>query len=122
MNRELRKAENILGEYLATAQGKIDKQNGGKPQLAASQEAWLQYRKAECSDAYEYEERGSLRYLAELRCQLEATHSRTHAIWSTYIRGFGGEVPVLPEPDWHQNQTLVRVGSGRYNRSTNGRE
>jgi len=101
MNQELRKAEKILNEYLATAQGKIDKQNNGKPQLAASQEAWLKYRKAECSDAYEYEEGGSLRYLAELRCQIEATRSRTHAIWSTYIRGFGGEVAVLPEPDWY---------------------
>lgn len=104
MNQELRKAENTLGEYLATAQRKIDKQNGGKPQLAASQEAWLKYRKAECSDAYQYEEGGSLRYLAELRCQIEATRSRTHTIWSTYMRGFGGEVPVLPEPDQHQNQ------------------
>jgi len=101
LRQELRKAEKILTEYLATAQAKIDKQNGGKPQLAASQEAWLQYRKAECSDAYEYEDGGSLRYLADLNCYIEATRSRTHAIWSTYIRGFGGEVPVLPEPDWH---------------------
>lgn len=104
-NQELRKAEKILNEYLGTAQEKIDKQNHGKPQLAASQEAWLKYRKAECSDAYEYEEGGSLRNLAELHCEIEATRSRTHAIWSTYIRGFGGEMPVLPEPGWHRNQT-----------------
>jgi uncharacterized protein YecT (DUF1311 family) len=101
MNQELRKADQILSEYLVTAQGKIDKQNSGKPQLAASQEAWLKYRNAACSDAYAYEEGGSLQYLAELRCQIEATRSRTHAIWSTYIRGFGGSVPVLPEPDLH---------------------
>lgn len=105
LNQELRKADKTLSEYLATAQGKIDKQNNGKPQIAASQDAWLKYRDAQCGEVYAYEEGGSYRYRAELECEIEATRSRTHAIWSAYIRVFGTDTPVLPEPDWYQNQT-----------------
>lgn len=101
LKQEFRKAEKALSEYLVVAQGKIDKENSGKPQLAATQAVWLKYRDAQCSDAYAYEEGGSLRYLAELQCKIEATRSRTHAIWSAYLRGFGGAVLLLPEPDWH---------------------
>lgn len=68
LNQELRKEEKILGDYLTTAQRRIDKENSGKPQIAASQEAWRKYRDAQCSDVYAYEEGGSYRYRAELEC------------------------------------------------------
>lgn len=104
-SQELRKIENVLIKYLATGQGKIDKQNSDKPQIASSQEAWLKYRDAHCGEVIAYEEGGSYRYRAELECRIEATLSRTHAIWSRYIRVFGTDTPVFPEPDWYQHQT-----------------
>lgn len=105
LNQELRKEDKVLSDYLTTAQARIDKENSGKPQIAASQEAWLKYRNAQCSDVYAYEEGGSYRYRAELKCRIEATRSRTHAIWSAYIRMFGTDLPALPEPDWNQKKT-----------------
>lgn len=105
LNQELRKEDKILSDYLTTAQGRIDKESSGKPQIAASQEAWRKYRDAQCGDVYAYEEGGRYRYRAELECRIEATRSRTHAIWSAYIRMFGTDVPALPEPDWYQKKT-----------------
>jgi uncharacterized protein YecT (DUF1311 family) len=55
LNQELSNEDKILGDYLATAQGRIGKENSGKPQIAASQEAWLKYRDAHCGDVYAYE-------------------------------------------------------------------
>ena len=98
LNQELDKANSVLAEYLATAQQQIDKQNSRKPQIAAAQEAWLKYRDAQCGDVYTYEEAGSYRYRAELECEIEATRSRTHEIWSAYMRTFGTSLPLRPEP------------------------
>lgn len=98
LNQEFDKANSVLAEYLSTAQAQINKQNAGKPQLAAAQAAWLKYREAQCGDVYAYEERGSYRYRAELECEIEATRSRTHEIWSGYMRTFGTSLPLRPEP------------------------
>ncbi len=98
LNKELDKANKVLAEYLATAQAQINKQNSGKPQIAATQEAWLKYRQAHCGDVYTYEEAGTYRYRADLECEIEATRSRTHEIWSAYMRTFGTSLPLLPEP------------------------
>jgi uncharacterized protein YecT (DUF1311 family) len=98
LNQELDKANKILTEYLTTAQAQINKQNSGKPQLSTTQEAWLKYREAQCGDVYTYEEAGTYRYRADLECEIEATRSRTHEIWSAYMRTFGTSLPLLPEP------------------------
>lgn len=98
LKHELDKADSVLAEYLAAAQEQIDKQNSGKPQIAAAQEAWMKYRNAQCGDAYTYEAAGSYRYRAELECEIEATRSRTHEIWSAYMRTFGTSLPLRPEP------------------------
>lgn len=98
LNQEFAKANSVLAEYLTAAQEKINKQNSGRPQIAAAQEAWLRYRDAQCGDVYAYEERGSYRYRAELECEIEATRSRTHQIWSAYMRTFGTSQPLRPEP------------------------
>lgn len=98
LNQEFDKANSVLAEYLSTVQAQINKQNAGKPQLAAAQAAWLKYREAQCGDVYAYEERGSYRYRAELECEIEATRSRTHEIWSGYMRTFGTSLPLRPEP------------------------
>lgn len=104
LNQKSQKEDKILSDYIATAQRRIDKENSGKPQIAASQEAWIKYRDAQCGDVYAYEERGSYRYRAEIECRIEATRSRTHAIWSAYIRMFGTDVPALPEPNWYEKK------------------
>lgn len=39
LNQELRKEDKILSEYLATAAGRMSRENSGKPQITASQEA-----------------------------------------------------------------------------------
>jgi uncharacterized protein YecT (DUF1311 family) len=98
LNKELDRANKVLAEYLATAQAQINKQNSGKPQIAATQETWLKYRQAQCGDVYTYEEAGTYRYRADLECEIEATRSRTHEIWSAYMRTFGTSLPLLPEP------------------------
>lgn len=98
LNQELAKANSILADYLKTAQERMNRQNAGKPQMAKAQEAWLAYRDAHCSDVYASEEGGSYRFRAELECRIEATRSRTHEIWSAYIRMFGTDVPARPEP------------------------
>jgi uncharacterized protein YecT (DUF1311 family) len=98
LSQELNKENGVLAKYLATAQEQINKQNSGKPQIAAAQEAWLKYRQAQCADVYTYEEAGTYRYRADLECEIEATRSRTHEIWSAYMRTFGTSLPLLPEP------------------------
>lgn len=98
LNQELDKANSILADYLTTAQERMNRQNAGIPQMAKAQEAWLKYRDAHCGDVYASEEGGSYRFRAELECRIEATRSRTHAIWSAYIRMFGTDVPARPEP------------------------
>jgi uncharacterized protein YecT (DUF1311 family) len=98
LNRELDKANSILADYLKTAQERMDRLNAGIPQMAKAQEAWLAYRDAHCGDVYASEGGGSDRFRAELECRIEATRSRTHAIWSAYIRMFGTDVPLRPEP------------------------
>jgi uncharacterized protein YecT (DUF1311 family) len=97
LNQELDKANSILADYLKTAQERMDRQNAGMPQMAKAQQAWLAYRDAHCGDVYASEE-GSYRFRAELECRIEATRSRTHAIWSAYIRTFGTDAPARPEP------------------------
>jgi uncharacterized protein YecT (DUF1311 family) len=98
LNQELEKANSVLAEYLNTAREQINKQNSGKPQIDAAQDAWLKYRYAQCGDVYTYQEAGTYRYRAELECDIEATRSRTHDIWSAYMRTFGTSLPLRPEP------------------------
>jgi uncharacterized protein YecT (DUF1311 family) len=98
LNKELDKANTILAEYLATAQQRINKQNAGRPQIEGAQKAWLKYRDAHCGDVETYWGAGTYRYRADLECEIEATRSRTHEIWSGYMRTFGTSPPVLPEP------------------------
>lgn len=98
LNQELERENYILSEYLHTAQKIIDKQNPAKPQIGEAEEMWIAYRNAQCKDVYTYWEAGTYRYRAELECEIEATRSRTHAIWSAYIRTFGTDIPLRPEP------------------------
>lgn len=98
LNQELDKANRVLAEYLSAAQDEINKQNSGKPQIGAAQDVWLKYRYAQCGDVYTYQEAGTYRYRAELECDIEVTRSRTHDIWSAYMRTFGTSLPLRPEP------------------------
>jgi uncharacterized protein YecT (DUF1311 family) len=98
LSAELAKSDQVLGEYLKVAQERINQQNAGKPQLAASQAEWLRYRSAQCGDVYTYEVAGTYRYRAELECEIEATRARTHDVWSAYMRTFGSSTPIRPEP------------------------
>jgi uncharacterized protein YecT (DUF1311 family) len=98
LSAELDKANRILTEYMAAAKARIAGQNSGKPQLDAAQDAWRQYRSAECGDVYAYWEAGTYRYRAELECEIQLTRSRTHDIWSAYMRNFGTSPPLRPEP------------------------
>jgi len=89
MSAELDKADKILAEYLSAAKDRLAKEDMGKPQLDAAQEVWLKYRSAQCGDVYTYWAAGTYRYRAELECEIEATRSRTHEIWSAYMKNFG---------------------------------
>lgn len=98
LSKELDKSKAVLSEYVKAAQQQIDRQNAGKPQLAAVQNEWEKYRSDQCQNAYDYQEAGTYRYRAGLECEIEATHSRTHEIWSAYMRTFGTSAPIRPEP------------------------
>lgn len=99
LSAELRKYEQILAGYLDAAKLQIAKEDLGKPQLDAAQEAWIQYRSLECGDVYIYQAKGTYRYRAELDCEIRLTLARTHEIWSAYLKKFGQTFPLHPEPD-----------------------
>jgi uncharacterized protein YecT (DUF1311 family) len=98
LSGELDKANKVLADYLDTAKQRVANENNGKPQLATEQDAWLHYRSLQCGGVYTYWEAGSYRYRAELECEIELTHARTHEIWSAYLRNFGSSPHLRPEP------------------------
>lgn len=98
LSKELDKSKAMLYAYVTAAQAQIDRQHGGKPQLAAVQNEWEKYRSDHCQNVYDYQEAGTYRYRAGLECEIEATRSRTHEIWSAYMRTFGSSEPIRPEP------------------------
>ena len=98
LSGELDKANKVLAEYLNTARERIAKENSAKPQLDASQDAWLRYRLAQCGDVYTYWQAGTYRYRASLECEIALTRSRTRDIWSAYLTYFDNTPPLRPEP------------------------
>lgn len=94
----LDKDKKVLADYLNAAKERVAKEDSGKPQLDAAQDAWLHYLSAQCGDVYTYWEAGSYRYRADLECEIELTRARTHQIWSAYLRNFGTTPHLRPEP------------------------
>jgi uncharacterized protein YecT (DUF1311 family) len=98
LSGELDKSNKLLADYLDAAKQRVANENNGKPQLDAAQDAWLNYRSLQCGGVYAYWEAGSYRYRADLECEIELTHARTHEIWSAYLRNFGSTPHLRREP------------------------
>jgi uncharacterized protein YecT (DUF1311 family) len=87
-----------LAKYLATAQARIDKDFGSRPDLKAAQAAWVRYRELECGDLYQFWAQGTYRVLASAQCELRLTRQRTHEVWRAYLTYMDSTPPLLPEP------------------------
>lgn len=96
--KKIDKANSRLTEYLSTAQARIDKNFGSKPDLKAAQKAWIRYREIECGDVFDFWVQGTYRTIASAECELRLTRQRTHEVWQAYLTYQDSTPPLLPEP------------------------
>ena len=98
MGKQLEQANALLARYVATAQARIAKDFGSKPDLEAAQAAWSHYRDLECGDVFDLWMQGTYRTIASAECMLRLTQQRTHEIWQAYLTYQDSTPPLLPEP------------------------
>lgn len=101
------RADKELVRYLAVARADIAdsaKQSGESSNREAledfdeAQNAWAEYREAECGAVYSRWISGTIRILKNLSCRTAITKARTHQVWATWLRFVDNTPPLLPEP------------------------
>jgi uncharacterized protein YecT (DUF1311 family) len=91
LDREFRHADSALNRYYAEAV----RVAVAPTKLRGAEVNWVHFRNINCAaQAAEYEG-GTMEPLVELSCWLEMTQSRTHELWSAYLRTADS---ALPEP------------------------
>ena len=92
---EVRRADAELERILLTAQQRIQ---GEQPiDLAATQRLWVAYRQAHCGDIASRWRGASLRPVVTAECLLRLSRTRSHELWSAYLRSPEGAAPE-PKP------------------------
>ena len=92
---EVRRADAELERILLTAQQRIQ---GEQPiDLAATQRLWVAYRQAHCGDIASRWRGASLRPVVTAECLLRLSRTRSHELWSAYLRSPEGTAPE-PKP------------------------
>lgn len=88
---EVRRADAELERILLTAQQRIQ---GEQPiDLAATQRLWVAYRQAHCGDIASRWRGASLRPVVTAECLLRLSRTRSHELWSAYLRSPEGAAP-----------------------------
>lgn len=98
IGKKIYEANARLTNYLSTAQARIDKDFGSKPNLKATQAVWARYRDLQCGDVFEFWEQGTYRTIASSECLLRLTQQRIHELWQAYLTYQDSTPPLLPEP------------------------
>jgi len=98
MQKKFEQADARLNEYLAAARKRIESVPGASIDLQKSQEAWVRYRDAQCSDVYQFIG-GTARTGLAAQCSINLTLERTHDLWRAFLSYFDSTPPVLPEPE-----------------------
>ena len=97
--QQLKAAQARLDKYFQAAiERHADDQPAVRLGIESSEKAFQAYRGIECSTVYEDWKEGTIRNAMALGCEIQLTDSRTHTIWSNWLRYMDSTPPVLPEP------------------------
>ncbi len=94
----LDRAEARRAEYHAAALARHADDEEVARMLGESEQAFNEYRDAECAAMYQRWIGGSIRNVMALQCQIAQTDARTHTIWENWLTYPDSTPPDLPEP------------------------